>query len=254
MSGVKAVTESRWADCPVSYTIRLSLRWRFAMVFILLVLGGFGLAVLFLQYQGLFPVPKSIDLLVALLCIFWLIFVLLLAYSVSTAWVVITLDSRGIHQHWSRQFSFTNHLDRFVCWADIVDYKFEYTKNWSCFEATLKDGSRWLLGRDHNSFRKDDFYKFRNDFIDKVRQYNQLHAGAEQIRRGETFLESVTAFKLSVLMLVLIVLFPIVLVILYVNNSPATALVGIIGATVSFPALFFVIGAYIGRQNRKEDD
>lgn len=251
---LKITTEETQASSPENYCIRLTSRWRFAVVFMPLVLGGLGM-LFFLQQQDFFPVPQSVRLVVTLLSFAWMALAFLLARKIATGWVIISLDPEGVHLVWSQQFAFAHHPDRTVCWIDIIDYKFEYTRNWRYFEATLKDGTVWRFGQDLNTFRKDGFNAFRNGFIEKVEQYNQLHAdNAAQIRRGKTFLETRQAFVLSILAWMLMVAFPIALIILYMNNSRATALVAIMGVVGVVPALLLVYGVYIKRKERNGDE
>lgn len=249
MPEIKTISEEIRANSKKTYYLRYISRWRFAFVFLPLIIGIMSL-LLSLRQQGVFLESEWVGSgLVALL----FGFSFYLSRRVATAHVAITLDGEGAHQAWLRQFMFAANPDISIRWTDIIDYKFEQEPGNDWFRATLKDGTVWRFHRDLYSVKKDDFSAFSAAFTEKVEQYNQENAVNDAgIRRAKTFPETQVAYIMAKLISVLILAFPIVLVILVSNNSPATALVGISGALAFVPAFLFVYLVHLRRKERQQ--
>ncbi|WP_325641215.1 hypothetical protein [Parapedobacter sp.] len=248
MPEIKIIKEEVQANSEDTYYLRYIARWRFALVFLLLVFGLIGI-LWFLRQHGVFPASEWVGFGLVMLS---LGFSFYFSRRIAIAHVAISLDEEGAHQAWLRQFAFASNPDITIRWTDIVDYKFELEPRNHRFRATLRDGTVWRFNRDLYSIKKDDFSAFSVAFNKKVEQYNLANADkGAGIRRAKTFPETHAAYVLAKLISVLILAFPIVLVILALNDSPATALVGIFGALAFVPAFLF---AYMVHLNRKERD
>ncbi|MGV3764399.1 hypothetical protein [Parapedobacter sp.] len=242
---IKATREDVQANGKDTYQLRYISSWRFAFVFLLLVLGLLA-ALWFLRRQGVFAASEWVGFaLVALPLGFSFYF----SRRIAIGHVAISLDEEGVHQAWSKQFAFTSHPDMTIRWTDIVDYKFELGPKNHWFKATLKDGTVWRFNRDMYSIKKDDFSAFKAAFNQRVERYNLANAdqGAE-IQRAKIFVETTTAYVLAKLVTVLILTFPILLVILAFYDSPATPLVGLLGAVAFVPAFLLVYMVHSSRE------
>ncbi len=249
MPEIKTVREEVQANSKETYYLRYISRWRFASAFLPLSIGIIGM-LLFLRQQSVFLESEWVGLG---LVVFLLGFSFYLSRRVSTAKVTIVLDEEGAHQTWLRQFAFTSNPDITIRWTDIADYKFELEPSNHWFRATLKDGTVWRFHRDLYSVKKDDFSAFSAAFTEKVEQYNRANAIKDaSIRRAKTFPETHAAYVLAILISVLMAAFPIVLVILVSNDSPAAKPVGIFGAVAFVPALLFVYLVHLKRKERRQ--
>lgn len=248
MPEVKDLREAAHANSKETYYLRCVSRWRLASSSLPLLFGLMG-TLMFLRQQGVFLKPEWLGFgLVASL--FGGLFYL--SRRLSTAQIAITLDVEGVHQAWLRQFVFASNPDITIRWTDMADYKFELEPGNDWFKVTLKDGTIWRFHRDLDSFKKDDFSAFRAAFTERVERYNQTNAVNHRIRRAKTFLETQVAYVLAKTASVSILAFPVVLVILAFNNSPATELVGISGAVAFVPVFLFAYSVHIRRKERRE--
>ena len=96
MPEIKTTSEEIQANSKKTYYLRYISRWRFALVFLPLIIGIMGI-LLSLRQQGVLLESEWMGLgLVALL----LGFSFYLSRRVATAHVAITLDGEGAHQAW----------------------------------------------------------------------------------------------------------------------------------------------------------
>jgi hypothetical protein len=93
-----------------------------------------------------------------------------LTATVLTVW---TFSEKEIQIKWSKQFLFHKRKpDLTINWDAIKAYKFGWSFTFDTFKLITKDGT--VLKYWHDNFNtKDDFKKFTNYFISRVKQHNE---------------------------------------------------------------------------------
>lgn len=211
------------------------------------IFGGIG-RMLYLKEMGVLP-SNGPWVVLLMLGLFGLVF--LLTQYFATAKMVITMGDEGIRRVWETQFPGNWRADEDIKWAEVTEYLYQPEKNYQVFKITLTAGRviklyrAWYAG-------KDDFTRFRKDFVQKVEERNRS-GGREgvKIRMSRSFYESKTAYVIAIIGVVLLVVASLVVLALSFYRGPHFGNFVSLGAGYTM-VLYFVAMVYRYRQTRRE--
>lgn len=230
-----------------SYTIRQVSPWRYVVTALVTLFGGM-LLMLYLKELGVLPHggPWIAVLIVALLGL-----MLLSAKYIATATTVIIIDDESVRRVWKTQFLGHWRPDEAVRWADITEYRYQAEKNHEVFKITVADGRVIKVLRSWQG-GKDDFTRFRKDFVQKVEELNRhQQRGDAKIRIGRSFYESKTAYILAIVGVAFLIIASLTVLILSFYRELHFGNFVSLGAGYT-AILYFVAMVYSQRQTRKE--